>query len=58
MLMRFSGDYSAVRTSVIGALLYNLKINVRELSMNKKEDLRHKFHCWISQRLAPDLPYK
>ena len=51
-------DYSALRTSVIGALKANLGIDVQKLSMfHVKEDLRQSLHCWISKQLPATVPY-
>ncbi|XP_038064139.1 uncharacterized protein LOC119734684 [Patiria miniata] len=57
LISAFRGDYAPTPTSVIGALLRNLKIHVRELSRDKEEDLRKLYHCWWSKPLPDDKPY-
>lgn len=54
----FAGDYSPVRTSLIGALYYNLGVSVGGLSKNKQEDLRKLFYCWWSHPLPDNIPYR
>ena len=54
----YLGDYTATSTSLIGALWYKLDISVRELAMNKDEDLRQHFHCWWSKELPKGKPFK
>ncbi|XP_064629100.1 uncharacterized protein LOC135488421 isoform X2 [Lineus longissimus] len=58
MVSAFPGDYSPTPTSLIGALMRNLNIRVRDLAKNKMEDLRRNFHCWLSHDLPPSLPYR
>ncbi|XP_072037364.1 uncharacterized protein [Amphiura filiformis] len=53
----FTNDYVPTRTSVIGALKYNLGLDVGELSRNKAEDLRKLYSCWWSHRLPDQMPY-
>ncbi|KAL3872816.1 hypothetical protein ACJMK2_036015 [Sinanodonta woodiana] len=58
MVSAFPGDYASLRGTVIGALAYNLGISVRELSLDKEQDLRHHFSCWLSKPLSTqDSPY-
>ena len=44
-------------TSVIGALLRDLNLNVKQLARDKEEDLRKLFSCWWSKPLSSKLPY-
>lgn len=45
MLVFQTGDYTPTEASVIGALLRELSISVRELAQNKEEDLRNIGHA-------------
>ncbi|XP_071792783.1 uncharacterized protein [Asterias amurensis] len=58
LISAFQHDYTPSQTSVIGALLRNLKINVRDLARDKEEDLRQLYHCWWSKPLPEDKPYQ
>ena len=54
-----SDDYIPMRGSVIGALLRELNLSVEDLAWyHKKEDLRLRFNCWISEPLEDRLPYR
>ncbi|XP_022091421.1 uncharacterized protein LOC110979700 [Acanthaster planci] len=57
LISAFQGDYSPTPTSVIGALLRNLEINVQTLARDKEEDLRKLYSCWWSRPLPADKPY-
>ncbi|KAK3591628.1 hypothetical protein CHS0354_013812 [Potamilus streckersoni] len=58
MVSAFPGDYASLSGTVLGALAYNLGISVRELSMDKEQDLRRHFSCWLSKPLSTqDSPY-
>uniref|UniRef100_A0A1I8IEA3 VLIG-type G domain-containing protein n=1 Tax=Macrostomum lignano TaxID=282301 RepID=A0A1I8IEA3_9PLAT len=58
MISAFSADYSAVPSTLIGALKRQFNLSVRDLAREKAEDLRKNFNCWISKPLPSDLPYK
>ena len=58
MLVFQTGDYTPTEASVIGALLRELSISVRELARNKEEDLRKYWSCWWSKPLPGNKPYK
>jgi len=57
IISAFPGDYTPTRTSVIGALKRDLEISIRELAMNKEEDLRKLCSCWWSKKLDAKLPF-
>ena len=58
LLSCFPDDYIPTRTTLIGALKYNLGINVGELARNKAEDLRNLYSCWWSHPLPDEMPYR
>ena len=54
----FSGTYTAVPSSLIGALQRNLGIIVKELAKDKDIDLRQNFNCWVSKPLPEESPFR
>ena len=53
-----TGDYSAIRGTLIGALHYRCGISVRNLSQDKGEDMRRNFNCWISRELPESVAFR
>jgi len=51
-------DYAPTPGSLIGALNRVLQLNVAKLAMDRAEDLRKNFHCWISKNLPEHIPYR
>ncbi|XP_077977077.1 uncharacterized protein LOC144432686 [Glandiceps talaboti] len=58
LLSAFPGDYCATPTSLIGALLRNLNLSVRDLARDKAEDLRRLYNCWWSRPLPKEYPFR
>ncbi len=57
VLSAFPGDYYPVSTTLIGAL-FNKGLSVKELSMQKEEDLREQLNCWLSKPLSKTVQLK
>ena len=56
--MYIVGDYAPVHGTVIGALYHEMGLSVNNLARTKKEDLRKRFNCWISQSVTEAFPYR
>ncbi|XP_030847274.1 uncharacterized protein LOC100892549 isoform X1 [Strongylocentrotus purpuratus] len=53
----FGNNYDKMPGTVIGALHENLGVDVKELSLDKEEDLRSLYSCWWSKPLPSKIPY-
>ncbi|KAJ8037270.1 hypothetical protein HOLleu_18049 [Holothuria leucospilota] len=58
LVSAFHENYQPVRNTLIGALKEKLKLSVEEVAMNKAEDLRQYYSCWISKPLPKHLPFR
>ncbi|PIK34525.1 hypothetical protein BSL78_28650 [Apostichopus japonicus] len=58
LVSAFRENYDPIKGTLIGALRYQLKLNVAEYALNKAEDLREYYSCWVSHPLPEHLPFK
>ncbi|PIK53916.1 hypothetical protein BSL78_09138 [Apostichopus japonicus] len=58
LVSAFRENYDPIKGTLIGALRYQLKLNVAEYALNKAEDLREYYSCWVSHLLPEHLPFK